>query len=101
MVKKMRNESELTRFQRSMEPSKEIFTQEIRKFAKKFDFLGEMTLIEEPDITTMDYIYSFKILNETGRDRRDSTLLEIYNHMEKFSKENGICEFCSNAIIWI
>ncbi|MBQ2831593.1 hypothetical protein [Methanobrevibacter sp.] len=97
----MKNENELIRFQRSMEPSKEIFTQEIRKFAKKFDFLGEMTIIEEPDISTMDYIYSFKTLNGTSRDKLDSTLLEIYNHMEKFSKENGIDEFCSNTIIWI
>lgn len=96
-----KNENELMKFQRSMEPAKKIYTDEIAKFTEKFDFLGEMTILEEPDIATMDYIYSFKAFNGTSREKLDSTLLEIYNHMEKFSKAKGIDEFCKNTIIWL
>ena len=37
---------------------------ELKKFTKKYDFLGEITLSEEPDIDTMDRIYSIENLKE-------------------------------------
>ena len=58
-----------------------------------------MTLVEEPDIETLDYLYYFNKLNGTSKETLDSTLLEIYNHMDDFSKANGIYEYCENAVI--
>ncbi|WP_407391595.1 hypothetical protein [Methanobrevibacter sp.] len=89
----------LDEFKREMEPAKEIYTKEIKDFAKKYDFLGEMSLIEDPDIDTLDYIYSFEKFNGTSEEILDKTLKELYRHMKEFSKANGIYEFCRNAII--
>ena len=91
----------LERFKREMEPAKEIYSQEIKDFAKNYDFLGEMTLREEPDIDTQDYIFCFENLNGTSEDVLDKTLTELYDHMDEFSKENGIEKFSRNASIWL
>lgn len=86
-------------FRMEMEESKKIYTEELKKFSKKYDFLGEMTLVESPDIDTIDYIYYFNKLNGTSGEVLDSTLREIYDHMDDFSKSKGIDEYCENVII--
>ena len=91
--------TKLDRFKKEMEPAKEIYTKEIKDFARKFDALGEMTLRERPDIDTMDYIYSFEKVNGTSPEELDSIHNELYNHMKNFSKEKNIHEFYMNAII--
>ena len=55
-------------FRMEMEKPKEIYTEELKKFIKKYDFLGEVTLIEDPDIDTVDYIYYLNKLNGTAED---------------------------------
>ena len=91
----------LDKFKKEMEPSKELYTREITDFAKRYDVLGKMTLIEEPDIDTQEYIYSFEKVNGTPQDELDKILLEIYDHMEDFSKRNGIERFYRSARIWM
>ena len=91
----------LERFKREMEPAKELYTKEIKNFAKNYDFLGEITLREEPDLDTQDYIFCFEKLNGTREDILDQTLTEIYDHMDKFSKAKKIEEFSRNASIWL
>ncbi len=93
--------SRLMEFKRSMEPAKKIFTEEIKEFTKRYDFLGDMTIEEEPDLETLDYIFIFEVLNGTSKDKVDSTLVEIYDHMEEFTKENGIHEFYMNMAIFL
>lgn len=88
-------------FRREMEKPKEIYTEELKRFAEKYDFLGEMRIVEEPDIDTLDYIYYFNNLNGTSKEIIDSTCDEIYDHMIKFSKANGIDDFSRNAHISI
>ena len=89
----------LEEFKQEMGPAKEIYAAEIEKFAKKFEFLGELTIHEEPDIDTVDYIYSFENLNGTSEEVLDQTMVELYNHMTIFSKANGISEFSKNTTI--
>ncbi len=91
----------LEKFRKEMEPAKEIYTKEIKDFAKNYDFLGEMTIREEPDIDTQDYIFCFEKLNGTREEVLDQTLTELYNHMDKFSKENKIEKFNRNTSIWL
>ena len=43
----------------------------------------------------------FKSLNGTSKEKVDSTLVEIYDHMEDFTKENGIYEFFFNMAIFL
>lgn len=88
-------------FRMEMEESKRIYTEELRKFAKKYDFLGDFTIVEEPDIDTLDYIYYFNSLNGTEKEILNSTRDEIYKHMVRFSKSNGIDDFSKNAHIVI
>jgi type I site-specific restriction-modification system R (restriction) subunit len=80
-------------FRKRMEPAKELYTEEIIDFTKKYDALGKLTIIEEPDIDTQEYIYSFEKLNGTSQEELDRISIEIMNHMEKFSKANGIENF--------
>lgn len=87
-------------FRMEMEESKKIYSEELRRFAKRYDFLGEFTIVEEPDIDTIDYIYYFNNLNGTRDEILDSACDEIYNHMVNFSKANGIDEFSENAYIF-
>lgn len=89
------------KFQRQMESAKEIYTQELKDFAKKYDSIGNMTLTEEPDIDTMDYIYSFEKRNGATSEELNQIQMELYSHMEKFSKEKGINKFYQNARIWL
>lgn len=93
--------NKLDEFKKEMEPAKEIYTKEIKDFAKNYDFLGKMTIKEEPDIDTQDYIFCFENLNGTREDVLDQTLRELYNHMDEFSKANKIEEFAQNASIWL
>ena len=98
---RMKKETRINKFQKEMTPAKEIYTKELENFAKKYDSIGKMSLKEEPDIDTMDYIYSFEKLNGTTTEELDQIQLELYDHMEKFSKENGITKFYQNARIWL
>lgn len=82
-----------------MEPSKELYTQEIKDFSKKYDVLGEMTISEFPDIDTQEYLFSFEKLNGTTKAELDEIFLEMSNHMEEFSKSHGIEKFCRCAVI--
>lgn len=93
-------ETYLDMFKREMEPAKKIYTKELKDFSKRYGFLGEMTIREDPDIDTQDYIYSFKNLNGTRKEVIDQTLAELNAHMKEFSKANGICEFFINAYIF-
>ncbi len=83
----------LDKFKKRMEPAKELYTCELLDFTRNFDALGEMTLIEDQDIDTQHYIYSFENLNGTSEKELDEILLEIYAHMKVFSSENSIEEF--------
>lgn len=98
---RMKKETRINKFQKEMTPAKEIYTKELENFAKKYESIGKMSLIEEPDIDTMDYIYIFERLNGTTTEELDQIQLELYDHMEKFSKANGIIKFCQNARIWL
>ncbi|MBQ2665761.1 hypothetical protein [Methanobrevibacter sp.] len=89
----------LDRFKKEMEPAKELYSNELKDFAGNYNFLGEMTLEEMPDIDTQDYIFCFEKLNGTGEDILDKTLKELYIHMKEFSKINGIDKFSRNAVI--
>ena len=91
----------LEKFRREMAPAKELYTKELEDFTKKYDSIGNMTLKEEPDIDTLDYIFSFERLNGTAASDLDEILLEISNHMKEFSKANGITKFYQNAVIWL
>ena len=42
--------TKLELFKEEMEPAKELYMNEIKEFAKNYEFLGEMTLEEDPDI---------------------------------------------------
>ena len=88
-------------FRKRMEPSEKLYTSEILDFTEKFDELGEMTLIEDPDIDTQEYIYQFENLNGTTEEALDKILIERYNHMDKFTKNNGIEQFDQYVCIWI
>ena len=87
-------------FRKRMEPSEKLYTSEILDFTEKFDELGEMTLIEDPDIDTQEYIYQFEKLNGTTEES-DKILIEICNHMDKFTKNNRIEQFDQYVCIWI
>ena len=89
----------LDEFKREMAPAEKLYTAEIRKFAEGYDFLGDSTILEEPDIDTQEYIYSFQKSNGTSEDVLNKALGEFYEHMRAFSIENGIYEFSRNAII--
>ena len=89
----------LDEFKKEMAPAEKIFREELQKFAENYDFLGEMTLTEQPDIDTQEYIYTFKKLNGTSRKVLHKTLNEIYDHMAEFSKSNDISEFSRKTII--
>ena len=84
-----------------MEPAEKLYTNEISDFARKYDVLGEMALIEEPDIDTQDYIYRFEKVNGTPQEDVDKIILEISDHMDEFSKNNGIKNFSQHVVIWI
>ena len=88
-------------FRKRMEPSEKLYTSEIIDFTEKFDELGEMTLIEDPDIDTQEYIYQFEKLNGTTEEALDKILIEICNHMDKFTKNNRIEQFDQYVCIWI
>lgn len=91
----------LEKFKQRMDPAKELCTRELRDFTQRYDDLGEMTLIEEPDIDTQEYIYSFEKLNGASQEDLDEIFLEICSHMKRFSKSNGIDDFWQNVRIWI
>ena len=84
-----------------MEPAEKLYTSEITDFARKYDVLGEMALIEEPDIDTQDYIYQFEKVNGTPQEDVDKIILEISDHMDEFSKNNGSKNFSQHVVIWI
>lgn len=90
----------IDRFRLRMEKPKEIYSEELAKFSRKYDFLGEFTIVEEPDIDTVDYIYYFNNLNGTEKEILNSTRDDMYNHMIKFCEDNGIDEFSKNAYIF-
>lgn len=92
-------ETYLDEFKREMAPAEKLYAQEIKEFAKNYDFLGEMKIIERPDIDTLDYIYTFENLKGASKEVLRKALKEFYAHMKEFSKENGIYEFSRNAII--
>ena len=89
----------LDEFKKEMAPAEKIFREEIQKFAENYDFLGEMTLTEDPDISTQEYVYTFKKLNGTSNEILDKTLSEFFAHMREFSHAKGIFEFYTNTII--
>ena len=47
-------------FRMEMEESKKIYSEELKRFAKRYDFLSEFTIIEEPDIDTLDYFFCLR-----------------------------------------
>ena len=54
-------------FRMEMEEAKRIYSEELRRFSKKYDFLDEFTIVEEPDIDTVDYIYHFNNRMESAK----------------------------------
>ncbi len=93
--------SNLERFKERMEPARKLYAREIRDFAKRYDALGEMTTAEFPDIDVEEYIFEFVKADGTSQAELDRIILEIDEHMEEFSKDNGIEHFCQWACIWI
>lgn len=91
----------LERFKKEMEPAKQLFSSEIKNFAKKYDVLGEMSMEEFPDIDTQEYIFSFEKVNGTPQRELDRILSEIADHMEEFSKSHGIERFFQFTCIWL
>lgn len=89
----------LEKFKSEMEPAKELYSNEIKDFAKRYGFLGKMTIEEMPDIDTQDYIFCFEKVNGTSEAVLDKTLGELYDHMDEFSKANDIEKFSRNTII--
>ena len=87
-------------FKKEMEKPKEIYSREIKDFTKKYPNLGKMTIEEEPDIDTQEYIFSFENLNGTSEDGLEKVYLEIANHMREFSKAQGIERFSQNVRFW-
>ena len=90
----------IDRFRMRMEKPKEIYTKELSRFIERYDFLDEFTIVEERDFDTADYIYCFSNLNGTSDEAIYSARKEIYDHMIKFSEDNGIDEYCKNAFIF-
>ena len=60
-------------FRMEMEEPKKIYTEELGRFSKKYDFLDEFTIVEEPDIDTVDYIYHFNNINGTSKENANTT----------------------------
>ena len=89
----------IDQFRARMEGPKKIYSEELKRFAKRYDFLSEFTLVEEPDIDTLDYVYYFNNLNGTSKETLKSRLSEIYDHMDKFSQSKGIYEYNENVVI--
>ena len=96
-----KNMLKIDEFRMEMEEPKKIYSEELKRFTKRYDFLGEFTIIEEPDIDTLDYFFCFNNLNGTSKEIIKAACSEIYKHMVNFSKANGIDEFSSNAYIHI
>ena len=86
-------------FKKEMERSKEIYAREIENFSKRYPDLGRMTVEEEPDIDVQQYIFSFEKVNGTSQSELDRIYLEIADHMDEFSKSNGIERFYRSARI--
>ena len=84
-----------------MESAKNLYARELKDFTKKYDVLGNMTLIEQPDIDTQEYIFSFENLNGTSQKELDEIFLEISSHMRNFSKANDIEGFSQTVRIWL
>ena len=91
----------IDKFKESMKPSKELYTKELKDYAKNFSALGKLSVRERPDIDTMDYIYSFEKLNGTSQEELDLIHVELYNHMREFSKKNNIHDFYLNSVIYL
>ncbi len=89
----------LEKFKSEMEGAKEIYTKELESYAKKFDAIGEMTMREQPDIDTMDFLYSFKRRNSASQEELDAIHRDLYEHMDNFAKANGIHDFCMHSVI--
>ena len=89
----------IDQFKARMEGPKKLYSEELNRFAKRYNFLSEFTLVEEPDIDTLDYVYYFNNLNGTSKETLKSTLAEIYDHMDKFSQLKGIDEYNENVVI--
>ena len=77
----------------NLEETQEIFMNELKDFTQKYDFLGEITLKVEPDIVTLDFIYSFENLNGKRMDELSPVVVEISRHMREFSKQNNIYDY--------
>lgn len=77
----------------NLEETQEIFMNELKDFTQKYDFLGEITLKVEPDIDTLDFIYSFENLNGKRMDELSPVVVEISRHMREFSKQNNIYDY--------
>lgn len=79
----------------------EAYSREIEDFTEKYGCLAKMTLMEEPDIDTQEYIFSFESVEGTSQKELDEIFLEVTAHMEEFSKRNGIEKFSRCAMVWI
>ena len=91
----------LDKFKREMEPARQLYAKELKDFARRYDALGEMTMGEFPDIDVQEYFFDFEKVNGTSEDELDRIFLEISDHMDKFSKSNGIEKFSQWARILI
>ena len=81
----------------TLEKTKEMFMAELKDFISQYDFLGEITLTEQMDIDTMDYLYSIENLNGTSVEELYPIIGEISRHMKQFSKKNNIYDYYINA----
>lgn len=52
-----------------------------------------MTVGEFPNIDVQEYFFDFEVLNGTSEKELDKIHLEIYGHMDEFSKVHGIEKF--------
>ena len=85
----------------NLDETQEIFMKELEDFTKRYDFLGEITLRVEPDIDTMDFIYSFENLNGKRMDELGSVVVEISRHMREFSKQKDIYDYFKDVCFFL
>lgn len=58
-----------------------------------------MSIKMQPDIDTMDFIYSFERVDGVTEDQINQILDELCIHMRTFCKGNNIWDFYLNVVI--
>lgn len=76
-----------------MQPSMEAYSREIEDFTEKYGCLAKMTLMEEPDIDTREYIFSFESVKEHLKKSWMKYFLKLPPTWRNFQKEMELKNF--------